>query len=1735
MPRLLSAFVVLLSCLSNVIAHAADGNRLAYLDGPLDPYYPHRDFPKLITPQWVGDDGVECVVTLAIDDMRETGKYETFLRPILNRLKQIDGRAPVSIMSCRVNPAEEQLQQWLKEGLSIEVHTYDHPCPCLQDGGLVKAKETYDKCVDLMSQIPGNQPVAFRMPCCDSKNTPSPRFWTEVFNKTTEKGNFLQIDSSVFNIITNKDKELPKEITELADGSERFRRYVPFTNFVNTIEDYPYPYIIGGMCWEFPCVTPSDWSAQHVQKPNNPDTVRDWKLALDACVIKKGTFNLVFHPHGWIKAEQIIELIDHAVAKHGKKMKFLTFRECAERLNKNVLAGQLLRKGKDGFSVELMDSNGDGLLDVRFVGPLEPKKRSERTWNRETKRWEDKFTHRESFAIPQGLGLLQRDVDGDGKIDLVMPKSDEDDKPRGLIWQRRNVELPGPIGVTFSSLTQDYGLRLVDINSDGKLDCLFSNHERYLLYLFKDERSGWATKVFDVVRGKEDGSAPVIPPFVRSDGTNNGAWFHSGALWLMNEDTWRLPDNVFKLTFAEMLAKKEPGARSQEPEGDSGCCGCEADGGEEPKSGGQGSADRVPSTKYSVPSTNQASASIAPNPKSQIPNPQSPSSDARYDALEMTRPLSPEESLKAMHVRPGMKVELVAAEPLIVDPVAFDWGPDGRLWVVEMRDYPSGITWKKEGDEFGKPGGRVKVLTDVDGDGKYDKASVFLDEIPFPTGLKVWRKGILVTAAPEILYAEDKDGDDKADETKVLYRGFGEGNQQHRVNGLRWGLDNWLHVGNGDSGGIIKSLLTGAEINVNGRDLRIRPDTGELEATSGNTQFGRERDDWGNWFGNNNSDPLWHYTLDDHYLRRNPHLTPPSVKKQVSVMPGAAPVFPRSKTLTRFNDDNKANRYTSACGPTLYRDDLLGPEYYGNSFVCEPVHNLVSREIITPQGTTFTSKRADDEKQSEFLASEDNWFRPSMCRTGPDGALWVADMYRFVIEHPKWIPPAAQKKLDMRAGDDKGRIYRIFPADKQPRPIVRLDKLDTAGLVAALDSPNGTQRDLAHQMLIWRGDKEATGPLQRLAGGSKRPQTRLQAFCALEGLGVLTAEGPGIKLLDDHPAIVGHAIRLSEPWLGKDERLTEHVILWAFDNDLTIQKQAAYTLGTFSDIRAARALASLLMKNASDPYITAAALSSINKDNISTVLEKLLAAEPNQAEAGIERVIERVLTMAAAMGQDAVVGKAVASILRQGNRADGQMVAIAGASDALARRNVKLSTLLDDDARRALSERLAAARSRVLMASAAGSDMAMALSALSLLARGLDDQDEADVALLAGLLSPQKSPEIRSAAVAALVRTGRGETAELLLTGWAAHSPGLRNQILDALAGREAWSLALLEAVKSGQVPASQFDARRRQQFLAARSKSVREKAEKVLAGAVDSNRQKLVEAYLSSATSASGDVERGKTAFGKRCANCHRLEGAGHAVGPDLAPLTHKPAEYMLTAILDPNRAVEDRYVEYVALTTDGRQLTGILLEETGASLTLAAPEGKRVVLPRGELEQLKSSGKSLMPEGIERDVPAAEMTDILAYLRHTAPPPKQLALNQPEVVQPFNDGSIRLFASNCRAYGPTIKMEETYRALGWWNSQEDHCAWTFEVPVGSGGEYRVTLEYSCADNAAGNTVVVEAGGQSLTGTVASSGGWERFRGWNLGTVKLAEGRGELLVRSSGPIKGALFDLGGIRLVPVR
>jgi hypothetical protein len=552
-----------------------DGNRLVYLDES-DPYYPHRKFAKLVTPQWVGEEGVEAVVVLAIDDMRGHEKWEAYLRPILERLKKIDGRAPVSIMTCTVDPNHPHLRKWLAEGVNIDVHTVDHPCPLLQGNDLAKAKSTVDRCADLLNLIPGNKPVAYRMPCCDSLNTPSPRFYAEIFNKTTRHGNFLTIDSSVFCVLTPNDPDLPKELTTDPDGKEKFRKYIPFPSFVNTIEDYPYPYVIGKLCWEFPCIVPSDWEAQHLNKPNSPVSVADMKAALDAVVLKQGVFNFVFHPHGWIKSDQVIELIDHAVEKHGKKVKFLNFREAQERLDRNLLAGNALRDDLgNGSDVRIVDLDNDGYLDVLGDGQFriwDPKARSwtsrpcppgldaarslrmgivgrgglptaflgGKAWTFDGKGWvEDP-----RFATTRhGLSFRLLDLDGDGRCEMI---SDTGIESASEGWTPLPFRLPEGVSV---GLPQgiDPGCRFVDLNGDGRPDLVCSNDQRWGVHVFKSLAQGWE-KVSAGIRGD-----PGEIPMIARKGTDNGAWFHSKHLWVQNEDTAKMPNLVDRRSFEDLL------------------------------------------------------------------------------------------------------------------------------------------------------------------------------------------------------------------------------------------------------------------------------------------------------------------------------------------------------------------------------------------------------------------------------------------------------------------------------------------------------------------------------------------------------------------------------------------------------------------------------------------------------------------------------------------------------------------------------------------------------------------------------------------------------------------------------------------------------------------------------------------------------------------------------------------------------------------------------------------------------------------------------------------------------------------------------------------------------------------------------------------------------------------------------------------------------------------------------
>jgi putative membrane-bound dehydrogenase-like protein len=940
-------------------------------------------------------------------------------------------------------------------------------------------------------------------------------------------------------------------------------------------------------------------------------------------------------------------------------------------------------------------------------------------------------------------------------------------------------------------------------------------------------------------------------------------------------------------------------------------------------------------------------------------------------------PLPPHQSQRTLHTHPELQVDLVAAEPLVASPVAIDWGPDGRLWVAEMYDYPSGREGKLE------PGGRIRVLEDSDGDGIYDRSRVFLDNIPFPTGVRVWRKGVLICAAPDILYAEDTKGDGKANVVRKLFSGFGTDNYQARVNSLEYGLDGWVHGSCGLFGGVIRSRdAKGRVVPLGDRDFRIRPDQGILEPAAGRTQQGRVRDDWGSWFGCDNSTLCRHYPLADHYLRRNPHTAPPDNAVLVPREADPNRLFPIGK-LQLFKLSGPPGRTTAACGLGIYRDSLLGREYTGNAFVCEPVNLLVHRLCLKPQGSSFAGQRADSEKTSEFLAGEDGWFRPVQVRTGPDGALWIVDMYRHVIEHPRWIPAEDLARIDVRAGDRLGRIYRVRPREGGVRPFPRLDRLDAAGLVAALDSPNGWQRDLAGQMLLWRNERSAAAALAALAVTSTRPEARLHALYVLDGLGLLEPETILVGLKDEHPGVRRHAIHLAEGHLQACARLGPALCERAADPDPQVRLQLACSLGEWHDPRAADALARLALGKDADAYLLAAVLSSVNAGNVSDMVAAVFAhAGPAGPPEGLA---QQVLHLAAALGGRKSLSVTLLRVSRtQGAPASWQLTALAGVLDALHRQGKTLDESVDAAAREGAVRLLQSARRRARDDRAPVEERVRAIAALGHMA----DQQAEDVAVLGEVLGPRSSAGLQSAAITGLGRLSSSSAAELLVERWKGCSPALQGQLLDALLSRPAWQGRLVEAIEKKEISTAAVDAARRQRLLRSADRALRERAARLFAQDTQSDRARVIEKYRD-VLELMGDRRRGQAVFARRCAVCHRQEGVGHAVGPDLTTLSNKTPLYLLSEILDPNRNVDSRYVEYVAVTRDGRTLTGVLAGETAASITLRGQEGKEQVLLRADLEELASTGKSLMPEGLERDVSRQELADLLAYLTSTAANP--------------------------------------------------------------------------------------------------------------------------------------------------
>jgi mono/diheme cytochrome c family protein/glucose/arabinose dehydrogenase len=611
----------------------------------------------------------------------------------------------------------------------------------------------------------------------------------------------------------------------------------------------------------------------------------------------------------------------------------------------------------------------------------------------------------------------------------------------------------------------------------------------------------------------------------------------------------------------------------------------------------KGSAPQVVATTTSAPQGQPIT--IIPRPANPKPR-QTESFEPKFTINSPPAPaLSPEEALRSFKLPPGLQIELAAAEPLVEIPICMAWDGDGRLWVVEMRSYMPDLAARGENE----PICRVSILQDTDADGRYDKSTVFLDKLVLPRAIALVNGGALIGVPPSVIFAKDTDGDLKADEVKTVFTGFGvSGNPEHKDNGLMWGLDNWIYNA--------KSA----------RRFKWTPDKWVESATSFRGQWGIAQDDYGRLFHNSNSDVLRVDVTPAEYLLRNPNLAQtaglnvPTTRDQ-SVYPGRVNYgVNRGYKDNQLRPDGTLRTVTAACGPTVYRGDLLPPEYRGNVFVCEPSGNVVMRKTIKWDGLTPVA--TNPHGQGEFLTSTDERFRPVSLYTGPDGALYVVDIYHGILQHKTYVTPYLAKQVVERKLDQdnrRGRIYRIVPENRggtgyQP---VKLTRAPVAQLVDTLSHPNGWHRDTAQRLLVERNDSAATPLLEKLIAESTNPLAKIHALWTLHGTAKLTPETVSTALADKAPQVRTTAIRVAEQLLPADARenngaLFDEILALAEDPSPHVQLQFACTVSGVNKPDATAALSKVIKRNPADPYVRDAALSGLRGRELE-FLESLLA------------------------------------------------------------------------------------------------------------------------------------------------------------------------------------------------------------------------------------------------------------------------------------------------------------------------------------------------------------------------------------------------------------------------------------------------------------------------------------------------------------------------------------------------
>jgi mono/diheme cytochrome c family protein len=566
--------------------------------------------------------------------------------------------------------------------------------------------------------------------------------------------------------------------------------------------------------------------------------------------------------------------------------------------------------------------------------------------------------------------------------------------------------------------------------------------------------------------------------------------------------------------------------------------------------------------------------------------------------------LSPADALKTFAMPPGYRLELVASEPLIQDPIAIEWDPEGRMWAIELPGYMRDI---RASGEY-EPTARIVVLEDTTADGVMDKRTVFADGLIQPRAIELLDRGVLVGEPPNVWLMRDTDGNLRADAKDLVTAGYGrrETNVEVNANSLQWALDNRIY-----SAGI------GADLS-----LRLKGGTFDVQKSLSRGQWGTTQDDAGRIYRNHNESVLHVDLVPTPYFARNPSLlrTRGSHEPVVDLTGDVNAVWPAHQTPATnrayqrgiLRDDGTLAAFTAACAPTVYRGDRLPGDLYGNVFVAEPVANVVARLVVTDDGSALRARKAYE--RSEFLTSTDERFRPVNLSSAPDGTLYVVDMYRGIIQHHAYITEYLRDQIGARGLEQPiglGRIYRVVHDTTRPDVTPGLSAQSAARLVTVLSHPNGWWRDTAQRLLVERAaqvapDAAVVADLLERARSAPDWRTRVHALWTLDGIDSILPATVIRALSDTSREVRLTAARIAERWLGEGNEPVQQAVTRSIDDsDWNVRAQVAASLGALPPGRRERFIVAMLERHGSDAVVLDAALSGL-RGGEATALEHLL-------------------------------------------------------------------------------------------------------------------------------------------------------------------------------------------------------------------------------------------------------------------------------------------------------------------------------------------------------------------------------------------------------------------------------------------------------------------------------------------------------------------------------------------------